>query len=236
MALTPQNEDAFFREVDEELRREQLKGFWQRYGRILVALIVIGLAALAAFLWWQADRAKKAGLDSEQFTQAIADLNENKANAARSKLDPLVNSPRDGYRAAAKLTLAASAVEKGDMKGAAAAYRAVAADASLPQEFRDLALVRGTAVEFDTLPPAAVIDRLKPLAVAGNPWFGSAGEMTAMAHLKMNRPQAAAPIFAALQKDETVPETIRQRAQRMAALLAVPASAAPAQPASPSKE
>ena len=36
MALTPQNEETFFREVDEELRREQLGSFWRRYGRLLL--------------------------------------------------------------------------------------------------------------------------------------------------------------------------------------------------------
>ena len=46
-----------------------------------------------------------------------------------------------------------------------------------------------TAVELDTLAPQTVIDRLKGLAVAGNPWFGSAGEMVALSYLKQGKPQ-----------------------------------------------
>ena len=36
------------------------------------------------------------------------------------------------------------------------------------QPFRDLALIRQTTAEFDTLKPQVVVDRLRPLAVPGN--------------------------------------------------------------------
>jgi hypothetical protein len=68
-----------------------------------------------------------------------------------------------------------------------------------------------------------VIDRLKPFAVAGNPWFGSAGEMSAMAYLKLGRKQEAARIFAAMAKDQKVPESIRTRSVQMAGSLGVDA-------------
>ena len=86
-------------------------------------------------------------------------------------------------------------------------------------------------MELDTLPPQQVIDRLKGLAVAGNPWFGSAGEMVAAAYLKQNQPQRAAPIFAAMAKDQSIPESLRARAVQMAGALGVDAvTEAPASP------
>ena len=69
---------------------------------------------------------------------------------------------------------------------------------------------------------------LKPLAVSGNPWFGSAGEMVAAAYIKMNKPELAGPLFAAIAKDEQVPETIRGRATRIAGALGADAIAQPA--------
>jgi hypothetical protein len=109
-------------------------------------------------------------------------------------------------------------------------FRQVSNDAKLAQPYRELATVRLTALEFDRLPPQTVIDRLRPYAVAGNPWFGSAGEMTAMAYIKMNKRQDAARIFAAMAKDQKVPESIRTRSVQMAGSLgvdALPAAAAP---------
>jgi len=59
--------------------------------------------------------------------------------------------------------------------------------------------------------------------VPGNPWFGSAGELVAMAYLRQNKPDLAGPLFAALAKDKTVPDSIRQRARQMAGALGVDA-------------
>jgi hypothetical protein len=64
---------------------------------------------------------------------------------------------------------------------------------------------------------------LGPLAVAGNPWFGSAGELVALAHLKNNQPARAAPIFAAMAKDQKLPQSIRSRALQMAGALGIDA-------------
>jgi len=223
LALTPQSNEAFFREVDDQVRQDQLFGFWQRYGRLTIALIVAALLAFAGFLWWQNHRAHQAGLDSEALMGVLNDLGEGKTKDAKPRLDKVAASPRDAYAATARLTSAAVALENGDAKGAASQYKAIAADDGLAQPFRDLALVRETAVEFDTLPPAEVISRLQPLAVAGNPWFGSAGEMVAVAHLKLNQRADAGRLFGAMAKDEGVPESIRSRASRMAGALGVDA-------------
>jgi hypothetical protein len=74
-------------------------------------------------------------------------------------------------------------------------------------------------VQYDRLAPDEVISRLSPLAVRGNPWFGSAGEMLAIAYLKKERIQPAAKLFADIAADPNVPETIRGRAKNMAASL-----------------
>jgi hypothetical protein len=110
------------------------------------------------------------------------------------------------------------------LKLAAATYRNIAADSSMPQPYRDAALIRQTAIEFDQIKPEDVIARLQPLAKAGEPWFGSAGEMTALAMIKQGKRQEAGRIFAALAKDKAVPETIRARAVQIAGSLGVDAS------------
>jgi hypothetical protein len=163
------------------------------------------------------------GERSDTLVQAFDDVTEGRKAAATAKLDALVKDGADGHRAAALLTKADIAIEGKDLKGAAALYRQIADDKGLAQPYRDLALVRMTAVELDTLAPQAVIDRLKGLAVAGNPWFGSAGEMVALSYLKLNKPQQAAGVFAAMAKDKKLPDTLRSRATQMAGSLGVDA-------------
>lgn len=219
MALTPPNDDAFFREVDDDLRRDRLIGLYRRLGKLAIGAIVIALALLAFGLWWRGHRAAQAGADGEQLTAVLDDLGQGRDAISAPKLVALANSPRDGYRAGARLTQAAIAAVKGDRAGAAAIYRALATDATLPQPMRDLALVRGVALDFDSLPPQQVIARLRPLVSGAGPWFGSAGELTAMAQIKLNRPDLAGPLFESIARNRDVPLSLRSRAGGMATAL-----------------
>lgn len=223
MALKPVDNETFYREVDEELRRDQLKTYWERFGKLVIAGIVLVLAAIGGFIWWQNQKEVKAGERGETLVAAIDDVSVGKTAAATAKLDDLAKSGSDGHRAAALLTKAGLAIDARDLKGAAAAFKQIADDNSLPQPYRDLALVRMTAVELDTLPPQTVVDRLKGLAVPGNPWFGSAGEMVALSYLKLNKPQQAGSLFAAIAKDGKQPDSLRSRASQMAGSLGVDA-------------
>jgi hypothetical protein len=223
LAIKPKENEAFYREVDEELRREQMATVWKRYGRLIIGGIVLFLALIAGIIYWNNRQQAKAGEHGEQLSQIFEDVEAKRLADVPKRLDALAEEGSDGYRAAALLTKAAIAVDSGDDAGAVAIYRQVAADDSVAAPYRDLALVRQTAVEFDRIPPAAVVERLRPLAVAGNPWFGSAGEMVALAHLKQNKPELAGPIFAAIAKDQTLPESIRSRAVQMAGSLGIDA-------------
>jgi hypothetical protein len=219
LALTPTDNEAFLREVDDNLRRDQLTGLLTRWGKVLAGAVGLFLVLLAAFLWWQDHRAKQAGVDAEQLSQALNDIDGGLPARAAPALTKLADSPRDGYRAAARLAQAALSLTQNKPAEAAAAYDAIAADTSLPQAARDLALLRGVAIQFDTLPPAKVVERLKPLAIVGNPWFGSAGEMTAAAYLKMNRRDQAGPLLAAIARDASVPLSLRGRVAGLATSL-----------------
>lgn len=223
MALPADPNQSFYREVDEEVRRAQLGGLGRRYGRLIIAVLVaIGLA-VGAYLLWNNSRNKAAEAEGEMLDAAITEVGAGNEKAAAPKLATLQTSKSDGYRAAALLTRADLLLGEGKDKEAAAAFGRIATDAGLPKPYRDLALVRQTAAEFDTLAPALVIERLRPLAKPGNPWFGSAGEMTGVAYLKQQKPQLAGPIFAAVARDDGVPETIRSRVVQMAGTLGLDA-------------
>ncbi|MBA3898417.1 MAG: tetratricopeptide repeat protein [Sphingomonadaceae bacterium] len=223
MASTPPTNEAFLREVDEELRRDRMVGVWKRWGRWIVAGVIAALALLAGGIWWNNHRDAQAGVEGEQLATALEDLSSGKQAGLEPKFRALAASKSDGTRAAAALTLADMAMVKGDLRGAARQFGAIAADASLDKPYRDLALIRQTAAEYDTLPPAQVVARLKPLAMPGNPWFGTAGELTGIAYMRMNQPQLAAALFKALAADPGVPETIRSRVVQLAGILGVDA-------------
>lgn len=216
LAVTPNTDEAFLREVDEELRRDQLASVWTRYGRWMVGAVVLALAAFGGFIYWQYHQEQVAGDQGEKLQKIYDDLIAQNVAATKAPLADLAGSNIPGYRAMARFTQADILLQNKDLKGAAAKFAEIAGDTSAGQPIRDLALIRQTSAEFDTLKPDVVISRLRSLAAKGNPWFGSAGELVAAAYIKMNKPDLAATLFRQMANDETVPESIRNRASTIA--------------------
>lgn len=217
--------ESFVREVDENLRRDQARDFLKQNGPWIVGAALLFLAAIAGWLYWQDRQVKQAEVETERLNTILTQVGSGQTAQTATQLAPFETSDADGVRAAARLTKAAVALDKADRKTAIAEYRAVVDDEGLAQPYRDLATIRLTALEFDQMKPADVVARLKDLAVAGNPWFGSAGEMTAMALLKLGRKDEAGRMFAAIAADDNVPNTIRSRAVQIAGTLGVDATA-----------
>ena len=131
----------------------------------------------------------------------------------------------DVVKATAMFLRAALALQGNDRATATTTLHKIVDDDGLPQVYRDAATVRVTALEFDQLKPEQVIARLEPMTKPGEPWYGTAGEMTAMALLKQGKKAEAGRLFAAVAADKQVPETIRSRAVQIAGTLGVDASA-----------
>lgn len=223
MALTPQNNQAFLREVDEEYRRDQMIGLWQRYGRVIVIAVVALLVAFAGYLFWQHRARAAAEKEGETLQTAYDYLGANDFNGAARPLAELAQSKRDGYRTLALFSQGDVLLAKNDLKGAAAKFASVANDTSIAKPFRDLALIRQTAAEYDTLKPDVVIQRLSPLSVQGSAYMGSAGEMVGAAYLAQGKRDLAGQTFARIARDKTVPASLRQRAVQMAGVLGIDA-------------
>lgn len=216
-------QDVFMREVDDALREDQLKTAMTRYGVVAGIAVVALLLALGGWLWWREHQQTVAGEHGEKYMIALDQVEAGQLAPAATALRPLASEGPAGARAAAALMQAGIALEQGRRAEAAKLYAGVAADDAMPQPYRDLALIRQVAVDFDTLPPETVIARLKPLAVPGNAWFGSAGELVGAAYLKQGRNDLAGPLFAQIAKDPKVPETLRTRARQLSGLLGVDA-------------
>lgn len=225
LALPTDPAESFVREVDENLRRDQARDFLKKNGPWLIGGILLFLAAVAGWLYWQDRKVKTAEAETARLNEVMGEIGGGQIASAEKALPQLADSSSKGVSATAKLTSAALALDKSDRKTATDQYRAVMDDKSLAKPYRDLATIRLTALEFDQMKPEDVISRLEPLAKAGNPWFGSAGEMTAMAMLKLGRKSEAGRLFAAMAADKQVPDTIRSRAVQIAGTLGIDATA-----------
>ena len=212
-------QEVLLREVDEAMRKDQLGGAAKRYGWWLAGGLVLGLAAFGGYLIWQDRRENALEETSEQLIVSLDKLEAGQIDQAEDDLAALAKDGDGGTAVSAKLSRAGVALQANRRDEAVALFDEVAADGDAPQAYRDLATIRSVAIRFEQMPPQQVIDRLKALATPGNPWFGSAGEMVAMAYLKQGKRNLAGPLFAAIAQDEDVPGTLRSRTRQMAGLL-----------------
>ena len=215
--------DVLLREVDEAVRREQMEGAARRYGLIVGAVVLAALIAFGAWLLWRDRMETQAERRSEQLVTAFDEIDGGALAQADAELAPLATGEGDAAAVSAALARAAIALRDDRADEAAAIYEAVAAQESAPQPYRDLATIRWAAARFDEVPAEAIVERLRPLAVPGGAWFGSAGELLAMAYLKQGRTDLAGPLLAAIARDDDVPETLRSRTRQLAGLLGVDA-------------
>jgi len=233
--------EAFLREVDEELRRDQMANLWRRYGRWLLIAIGAFLIALAGFLYWQEERQEKVNQQSDRLARALTELSEGNTDKALPELKALAGEGTDGIKALARLAEAAQLVRGDEKPEAIKAYEAIAADESLAKPFRDLARFRAVQLQYDSMKPEEAIEKLKPLAQDGTPWFGPAGELLAVAYIDSGQPQLARALFEAIAGNEDVAPSLRGRASQMLSMLpetaaeAASAAAAPAATPAPAE-
>ena len=208
-----------FQEVDEEVRREQLKKLWERYGTYLIALcvlVIVGVGAWRGYEYWQSQRAAQSGA---AFETAVALAEAGKTQDAETAFAKLAADGTASYRILARLRDAAELAQT-NKSAAVSAYDAIAADKSAGQVIDDLAQVRAGYLLVDTAPYAELRQRLEPLTAADRTFRYSAREILALSAWKAQDTNAARQWTDMILTDPQSPAGTRSRAEMLSELIA----------------
>ena len=208
-----------FNEVDEEVRREQLKKLWERYGIYFVALcvlIVVGVGGWRGYEWWQSKQAARSGA---AFEQAVALAQAGKHKESEAAFVKLADDGTAGYRVLARLREAAELAPT-DRKAAVKAYDEIAADRSAGQVIQDLAAVRSGYLLVDTAPYSELLARLEPLTANDRTFRHTAREILALSAWKAGDMAAARKWTDMIMADPQTPTGVRSRAEVLSELIA----------------
>ena len=160
--------DVLIREIDDAVRQDRYGEVATRYGKPLLALLVVALLALGGYMLWHNRQEAALEADSEALVGALDQLEAGNLDSGDSALDAVI-ADADGAAATSALMLKGGvAMERGNGADAARIFGEVANDARAPQPLRDLALIRQVSARFDELPPAQVVQQLGSLARPGN--------------------------------------------------------------------
>jgi hypothetical protein len=206
-----------FREVDEEVRREQLKKLWDRYGNYVVVaavLLVAAVAAWRAYMWWEARKAAETGAAFEAATALAEAGKRSEAEAAFAKI---AADGTAGYRHLARMREAAELAQS-DAKAAITAYDQIAADRAVGPVLQDLAALRAAALLIDTGALEEAQRRLEPLAANDRTFRHTAREFLVLAAWRAGDTAAAKRWFDLIMTDAQTPAATRSRVEMLMAL------------------
>jgi hypothetical protein len=206
-----------FQEVDEEVRREQLKKLWERYGVYLIAacvLLVVAVGGWRTYEWWEAKKAAQAG---SAFQAAVALASEGKNKEAEEAFAKVASSGTATYRMLAKFREAAE-VARRDPNAAVAIYDQLAADNSLGRVLQDLAALRAGTILVDTAPYGDIVRRLEPLTAPDRTFRHSARTMLALAAWRANDATAMRRWSDMIMADADTPSGTRGQIRMLQAL------------------
>jgi hypothetical protein len=240
--------DVLAREVDEELRREQLMKLWEKYGTYVVGAVVLIIVGVGGWKFYEGQRIRSQQTAGTQFSLGVREAAKADAKAdAPNALDEIAKTGPEGYATLARLRLAAADKTAGKTADALAKYEAVAKDRRADPLLVDYARLQAAMLTLDGGNWTDIQNRLTPLTADSNAWRYSAREALGVAAMKAGKPVEARQEFEKLLGDRNVPPGVGERARLMMVMLteaelaksaapaAEPAKAAPAAPGAKSE-
>ncbi len=223
------NDDSFIREVNEELRSDQMKGAWARFGRYIIALavlIVLGTIGKVAYEYWDDNASSGAG---DQFLAAMKLADENKTDEALAALDKLEKEGHGAYPVLARMRAATVLAQKGDNAGAIASFQEIAKDKAVPAAVQDAAKMRAGFLLVENGTYEQVSAAVEEMAVPGNAFRHSAREALGLAAYKAGNMPQARQWFQSIIDDVDSPRNVSNRAHMMLDLITASGKAPAAQ-------
>ncbi len=224
------NNDTIFREIDEEMRREQLHKIWQNYGTYILGAALAIVLGVGGYQFYVAQKTKAIEASGASYDAAAQLIAGGKTDEARSALEKIAKDGPAGYATLSQLRLAATAAKAGKTAEAIAAYEALSKTPGTDSILADFARLQTASLRLDQADWTEMQNRLIDLTDNANAWKFSARELMAVAALKAGQIEQVRKFGDLLMGERKVPPSILERIKvLMASVVAAElAAAAPA--------
>jgi hypothetical protein len=210
--------DNFLREVDEEVHRDRIAELWRRYNVVIIGTLVLVVAGVAGWRFWEHRQQQAAYAVSARLEQALKASREQRGEDAEKELAAIAAQDVAGYRLVARFRLAAEAARRDGDEGVKL-YDALNADASVPPLLRDLARLRAAIIRVDALAYDAFRPQIEPLAAPESAFRHNARELLGLSALRAGNFDEAGRWFDQIVVDQATPQALRQRVDSYLALV-----------------
>ena len=205
-------------EIETDLRADEFRKIWQRYGHLFIAFAIVLVLGVGGFELYRQYETQQREATARRYELAVKAQQDGKANDAMTAFTALVKDGGKAYAMLARFSLAALQVQKNDLDGAIANYKALADDQTINPAFRDLATLLRVLHSLDREDPKTLEAALTPLTGPNNAFNPSALELSALLAAKQGDTARAVKTLALITADPNTPRSMRERAEDLSKL------------------
>lgn len=203
--------DSLLREVDEELRREQIEKLWKTYGTYAIAAAVAIVIGVGGTKWLETRRIAAQQAAGASYQSAAAALAAKKPEEAVKTLDELAKSGSPGYALIADMRLAGAALEQGRPAEALERFESIAKRSGADNLLKGFAQLQAASIRLGEADFTEMKNRLNDLTVADSPWRANARELLGLAALKAGKTDDARRAFEQVLGERNIPPSVGER-------------------------
>lgn len=208
-------EKAFFEEVDEEVRNEKFKELINKYGGVILAVLIIALSAAVGYEkigQWRISRAEQKNV---RYVQAMAPNSDYENNIA--ELEGIIVTESGLYKDIARLQIANILLDNNQQERATDVLAKIYNDAEVSDKIREIAAVKLATYKIDSAPYGEIEAILGPIANKGSAWSPMAKELLAMSAIQNKDYAKGRAIYQELLANDSISDEFKARINDMLA-------------------
>ena len=201
-----------FNEIEEDIRQDRAKLAWQKYGKYVIGLAILIVAATAGNTGWVEYKKSVLIENSDRFVAAIAKTDEDNNINAVELFAKLSEDGGIGYSMLSRLNEASIKANSGDIDGAILIYKNLSNDNDLDKIYRDLADILSIMHQIDNGNSKELLASLSPQLQNNGTWRFTAYELAAVINIKLGDIKEANKYLTLITDDSSAPQGIKARA------------------------
>ena len=199
-------------EVNEELRRQQLKSIWDRFGVYIIGFAVLIILSVGGNEIINHLNNRVSQRESNAFDNALNLIEKGNDSAGLDQLIKLTEG-KTGYKGLALFRLSSESLTNGNYQEAVDYLKKASLDKTLTNNFRVFAKIKAGLILVDNGSFSEVDVLLKEVIESGGPFSFHAKEILALALIKNGRDLEAQEIFQEIANDASAPPVLARRAE-----------------------
>ena len=212
-------QEAFIREVTEEVKNDNLKQMWEKYGLYIILLVVLAITGAVSFEGFKSWRRTQSETWSDTYAYALNLENQGKYDESLKVLEQMEKTGGNIYSDIARLQTANILLEQGKNDEAVKILEEISADKSINKKLRDVSIIKLASYKLDNAPREEIDALLQPLIKENGSWTNIAKEMTAMAAIRDGKIDEAQAIYSEILNTPNLPDGLKMRVQDMLSVL-----------------